>query len=332
MSKPRPTMRDVANLAGVTQPTVSYVINGTANISEEVKEKVYRAIRELHYEPNYNARVLKTNKSSMIGIIIPDISNEYYAKMVNLVEAELTRQNYTIMISSTNYDEETESSCVRQMLLYNVDGIIVMYQLLNRNCWKLLQESGRKVAVLEGGNVCRNLPCIDVDDHLGGYIAARHLIMQGRKRIVYVGQNVKMEALTARYQGYVDAMKEAGLFQKALVYETAGPGDKWKEGVAIGQRLLAQEIDGMIVSSDIVAVGILKVLLQAGKKIPEEIALVGYDDIPLAELFVPALTSVAQPMEEMCAFAVEQMLKSNSGKKEATKRTLTPKLKIRDTA
>ena len=130
MRKGRPTMKDVAALAGVTQPTVSYVINGTATISEEVKEKVNRAIKELNYEPNYTARALKTNRSEIIGILIPDISNEYYSRMVSLISTMLRKRGYTTMVSSTNYEKDTEMDSLRKMLTYNVDGMIVAYCLL----------------------------------------------------------------------------------------------------------------------------------------------------------------------------------------------------------
>lgn len=331
MSTKRATMKDVAELAGVTQPTVSYVINGTANISAEVKERVERAIQELNYKPNYSAIALKTNKTGMIGIIIPDIINEYYAKMVDIAEKLLTEQKYTVLINSTNYSQELEEKCVRQQINYNVEGIIVMYQLISEKSRELLRQSGKKVVMLEGGNGCQGIPCINTDNYYGGYTAAEYLLRQGRRDIVYVEQNASLEALKDRKQGYIDAMKKAGVYREELICYTEGPGEKWKEGLVLGERLLPMQIDGIIVSSDVVAVGIIKTLLMGGKKIPDQISVVGYDDVPLAQVFIPALTTIAQPVKEMCSLAVAGVTGADEkcGEKEVL---LRPRLVIRETA
>ncbi len=327
MSKERPTMKDVADLAGVTQPTVSYVINGTANISGEVREKVNQAIRELNYKPNYFARVLKTNKTDIIGVVIPDISNEYYARITYTAESMLKKKGYTIIIYSTNYDREVEEKSIKQLLTYNAEGIIIMYELGNPKCWDMLQNSGKTAVVLEGGNNCGNIPCINTDNYFGTYTATKYLLSKGRKKIAYIGQNVKIEALEERCRGYREAMEEAGLLHEDLICNTSGPGDKWREGVILGHRLATSDVDGVIVSSDIIAVGILKTLLIAGKRIPHDVSIIGYDDIPLAELFVPALTTVAQPIEQMCSLAVEMI----GSIKELKNESLKPKLVIRET-
>ncbi len=328
MRKGRPTMKDVAALAGVTQPTVSYVINGTATISEEVKEKVNRAIKELNYEPNYTARALKTNRSEIIGILIPDISNEYYSRMVSLISTMLRKRGYTTMVSSTNYEKDTEMDSLRKMLTYNVDGMIVAYQLLNEECWKVLKDAGCNGVVLEGGSAAKGLSCMNTDNFYGAYEAVKFLQKQGRKYIAYVGQHTELEAIRDRFQGYQKAMEEEGMYDPKLVCDTEGPSDKWQEGIHLGKKLLRFGADGILVSSDIVAAGILKTFLNAGKKVPEEVAVIGYDDVPLAEVFVPALSTVAQPIQEMCQFAVERVLDKRPERKTEV---LKPKLILRET-
>ena len=135
MPRKKPTMKDVAKLAGVTQPTVSYVINGTATISEEVRERVYKAIEELHYKPNYNAVALKTQRTRTIGIIIADITNAYYAHMVSLLEKELTRNGYLTLIGSTGYKERVETELIERFLDHNVEAFIICYELGDPKCW-----------------------------------------------------------------------------------------------------------------------------------------------------------------------------------------------------
>lgn len=328
MSKEKPTMRDVADLVGVTQPTVSYVINGTANISEEVKERVNWAIKELNYKPNYYAVALKTNKSNTIGIIIPDITNAYYSVMVSIVEKTLIKEGYTIIINSTDYNKATEENALKQMILHDVEGVIVMYQFSNKRCWQYLRDSGKKVVVLEGGSACGEFPCINTDNYYGGYTAAKALLDEGRTKIAYVGQTSKIQALVDRCQGYKDAMKEYGQVEGIQIYKTDGPADKWKEGKSIGKKI--RDVDGIVVSSDVITVGILKTLLMSNIKVPQDISIIGYDDIPLAELFVPSLTTIAQPIDEMCRLAVEKLLKLLAGE-TVENQLLKPRLVIRET-
>lgn len=324
-------MRDVAKLAGVTQPTVSYVINNTASISDEVRDKVNRAIAELSYKPNYFARGLKTNKSNMIGVVIPDITNEYYAIMVNRIERLLLHEHFGIVIQSTNYRASLEEKGLRNLIDYNVDGIIMTYQPVGKDSCNILLNHGAPTVILEGGSSCADIPCINTDNHLGGYTAARYLLDQGRRKVAYVGQKVKNDALKERCNGFLSAMREFGIDGLDYVMETQGPANKWYEGVQLGKQLLKMPLDGLIVSSDIVAVGIIKQLLTSGIQIPQQIAVVGYDDIPIAELFAPSLTTVTQPLEKMCTLAIEKLMLAMQGK-PVTGELLRPKLVRRESA
>lgn len=312
MKKKQPTMKDVARLAGVTQPTVSYVINGTAAISDEVKERVNKAIEELHYKPNYNAVALKTKKSHVIGIIVPDIANSYYSQMVSLMEKKLTKQGYTVLINSTGYKGKVETQVVKRLLAHNVEAFIVAYQFTNSECWAILGDSEKKVIAVEAGKDGAIFPEIEADNYTGAYTATKYLIEKGRKKIAYIGQNVNMDALRLREEGYIKALEE-GTQREPIIYRTDRPGEKWQEGIAIGRKLIGLHIDGLLVSSDEIAVGILKTLLSSGVNIPEDISVIGYDDIPIAKLFIPELTSVAQPIEEICEYAVNMLFKAVAG-------------------
>ncbi len=334
MSLNKPTMKDVARLAGVSQPTVSYVINGSASISAEVKARVNDAIKELNYKPNYIAKALKTNSSDIVGIIIPDILNQYYARLLQLLEEDLHNKNYQVIIYSTSYNGRIEETSVRQLLSYNVHAIIALYQFTNKKCWDLLKGFNKPVVAIEGGTYCASLgiPCINVDSHLGGYMATRHLLAMGRKRIAYVHQNSDIEALRERCDGYIEAMKAAGLYQPTDIFTTKNPNDKWNEGKSIGKKLALHPYDGIIACSDLIAVGIIKELQLCGKHVPEEVAVIGYDDVPIAELFIPSLTTVAQPLEEICAHAMEIIFNQNNKDDSSPAPTLQPKLIKRETA
>ena len=334
MSKDNPTMKDVARLAGVSQPTVSYVINGSASISKEVRERVNEAIRQLNYKPNYYAKALKTNSSEIVGIIIPDIINQYYARLLQLLEEDLHAKNYQVIIYSTSYNGKIEETSVRQLLAYNVHAIIALYQFTNKKCWDLLKAFSKPVVAIEGGSYCASLgiPCINADSRLGGYMATRHLLGMGRKRIAYIHQNSDIEALQERCEGYMEAMKAAGLFQPTDIFVTKNPNDKWNEGKMLGKKLALHPYDGIIACSDLIAVGIIKELQRAGKQVPDQVAVIGYDDVPIAELFIPALTTIAQPLEEICAIAIEIIFSPADRGAGIPIPTLQPKLIKRESA
>ena len=328
--KKNPTMRDVAKLADVTQPTVSYVINNTATISDEVRDRVNSAIKKLNYKPNYFARGLKTNKSNLIGIVIPDILNEFFVSIVNELK-KMLEEKFCIVIQSTNYDAVSEEKELRSLIAHNVEAIVFAYQPTGNNILNILRNYGRPVVILEGGTRCGDIPCINTDNFYGGYTASKYLLDLGRKKIAYIGQHGHIEALRERYRGFSEAVKDRGIKGPYLNFETKDPGNKWDEGVRLGKELLHYHLDGIVVSSDVIAVGILKSFLTAGKKVPGDIAIIGYDDIPLAKLVVPALTTMAQPIVEMCTLAVNKILQGLYGE-TVINEFVRPELIIRETA
>ena len=302
MAGKKPTMKDVAKLAGVTQPTVSFVLNGTATISEEVRERVLKAIEELHYKPNYNAVALKTRRTHVVGVMLPDLTNAFYSRIASCLERELIEAGYLAMISSTGYDQKIELDVVNRFLDHNVDAIITAYEIGNPDCWKLLRDSGEKVVTIEAGKRGAGFSGVDMDNYFGAYTAAKHLLSEGRRKIVFIGQNTTIEALAIREQGYIDALAENAM--EPVIYRTEDTAEKWTGGIGIGERLAKEhEADGILVSSDEIAVGIIKALLSNGARVPEDVSVIGYDNIPLSRLYIPELSTVAQPVDEICSCA-----------------------------
>lgn len=332
MAEKKTTMKDVARLAGVTQPTVSYVLNGTASISEEVRERVLKAVETLNYRPNYNAVALKTRRTNEIGIIIPDITNTYYSSMVSMLERELTKMGYLGFFGSTGYQKKTEREILDRFLYHNVDAFIIAYQLGDPECWKMLKNSGKKAITIEAGKAGEGFPGIEMDNHFGAYNAVKRLYEEGRRHIVYISQTYGIEALILREQGYIDAVKDFGVQKEPVILSTDITEGKWKAGTQIGEQLAdAKEIDGILVSSDEIAVGLIKTLMSSGINIPGDISVIGYDNIPLAELYIPGLTTVAQPIEEVCVKAGEMIGKLMRGE-SAESLVLRPELIVRETA
>ncbi|MDR0584933.1 MAG: LacI family transcriptional regulator [Treponema sp.] len=326
------TMKDVARLAGVTQPTVSHVINGTASISTAVSDKVLEAIKKLNYRPNELARGLKTNTSRTIGIVTPDITNSYYACIAKEIESLLVKKGYIAFLSNTNYDRESERVLVDKLLRYNVDGVLILCEFLNRKPLKHLESYGVPVVFLDDEPEDHAGCMISTENERGGYLAAKHLIDRGRRRIAYLGEKMSLFPLRMRYKGYRMALTESNIqpdeniivLDNDMVYN-------FNKGLKYSKDMLAQKPDAVFASTDIIAIGFIYACVEAGIKIPDDIAIVGYDNIPLASLMNPSLSTVIQPVESIAARAVEQLFLQIDSRPYEKYIVLEPQLVIRNT-
>ncbi|MDR1411540.1 MAG: LacI family transcriptional regulator [Spirochaetaceae bacterium] len=326
------TMKDVARMAGVTQPTVSHVINGTASISKEVSEKVLEAIRKLNYRPNELARGLKTNTSKTIGIVTPDITNSYYACIAKEIEILLVEKGYIAFLSNTDYNRASEQNVVDKLLRYNVDGILILCEFLNREPLKHLESYGVPAVFLDDGPQERGGCMISTDNEKGGYLAAKHLIDRGHRRIAYLGEKMSLHSLRMRYEGYRKALAESGISaDEDLMILDNDTVYNFGKGIKYSESMLAKKPDAVFASTDMIAIGFMRACANAGIKIPDDIAIVGYDNIPLAALTMPSLSTITQSVEDIAANAVEQLFLqiNNQGYEKCV--VLEPELVIRNT-
>ncbi|MDR1929513.1 MAG: LacI family transcriptional regulator [Treponema sp.] len=325
-------MKDVARLAGVTQPTVSHVINGTASISKAVSDKVLEAIETLNYRPNELARGLKTNTSRTIGIVTPDITNSYYACIAKEIEILLIKRGYIAFLSNTDYNKESEQALVDKLLRYNVDGVLILCEFLNRKPLKYLESYDIPVVFLDDEPVDHAGCMISTENEQGGYLAAKHLIDRGRRRIAYLGEKVSLFPLRMRYEGYRMALMESNIpHDKDLMILDNDMVYNFSKGLKYGKGILTKKPDAVFASTDIIAIGFMRACADAGIKIPDDIAIVGYDNIPLASLMTPALSTVTQSVEDIASNAVEQLFLQINKQPYEKNIILEPRLVIRKT-
>jgi DNA-binding LacI/PurR family transcriptional regulator len=326
------TMKDVALLAGVTQPTVSHVINGTARISKVVSGRVMEAIKKLNYHPNELARGLKTNTSRTIGIVTPDITNSYYACIAKEIESLLIKRGYIAFLSNTDYNQESEQVLVDKLLRYNVDGVLILCEFLNRKPLKHLESYGIPVVFLDDEPEEHTNCMISTDNERGVYLATRYLIERGRRRIAYLGEKVSLFPLRMRYDGYRKALAESDIpLNKELIILDNDMVYNFGKGLKYGESILTKKPDAVFASTDIIAIGFMRACANAGIRIPDDIAIVGYDNIPLASLMTPSLTTVMQPVEEIATSAVEQLFLQIDEQPYEKYIVLKPQLVIRKT-
>lgn len=294
------SIREVAKLAGTSPATVSRVLNGTAKVSQEKEERILRVIKETGYIPNEAARVLFKKTSKTIGLVIPSIRNPYFTELASHVDASAEKYGYRPILFCTNYDPEKEKAAIQSLISTSADAIIVA------SCTESIKETLANcpvlVVALDATFVDANVKaCIYCDYYEGGRLAAEHLINCGCKNIVCIKGPQNRYSANARYQGYADVCKERDIPEQTIECDY-----DFIRGLAMTEELLNKYpgVDGIIACNDIVAISTYKVLRKRGIIVPDNIQLVGFDDISIATLLSPELTTISQPIETMVETAI----------------------------
>jgi LacI family transcriptional regulator, galactose operon repressor len=294
-----PTMYDVAKLAGVSQPTVSRVLNQNATdipISEETRQRVIEAINQLGYRRNNVARSLRTQRTHTVALLIADISNGFYHPIARTVQDIARKHGYEVLIANSDHVYENEKHFCEIVLGHGVDGVIMVpIHLTNEDLAYYVSQTHIPFVVLAEQIVHPQIDVVFVNDVLATYEVTRWLISdKGHTRIGYIGVPADLPPGPRRLRGFTQAMEEAGLeMDKRFMPES----DFTLEG---GRKVARKMIEAgdmpsaLMVANDLMAIGIILELQEAGYSIPEDVAIVGFDDIPEATIIRPALTTIAQ--------------------------------------
>lgn len=289
------SIREVAKIAGVSASTVSRVMNGTARVDEEKKQRVLAAIEQTGFRPNELARALYKKSSKIIGVIVPDIENPFFGELAKAAEESAYRSGYKILLCNSNDDPKKEIMNIQMLTQMNADGIIIMTNCDNTS--DVLGNCPIPVVLLDrtlsgDGEIAH----IEADHCKGGYLAAEHLVECGCKNIVCLRGPMKLSSAKKRYQGYLEICKKYGLKEQWIdcTYDYESGSKAIKEALKKYPNL-----DGVIASNDMVAISVYKELSKMGYKVPEEIQLIGFDDTKFSRLCSPEITTVSQPIREM---------------------------------
>ncbi len=325
------TIHDVAREAGVSASTVSRVLNGTAPVNEEKRRRVLHAVEKLNYRPNALARGLKKKRTYTIGLIVPDITNPFFAEVAKGVEDASRDYGYTVILCNSENDPARERTYLNVLGEKQVDGVIFVTAGSNEVNRSTPLESPIPLVMLD-----REIPGIHadsvlVDNKRGAYEAARHLLTLGHKRIGIITGPLPLSTAVERWEGYRKAMREAGVPVDPRLVKNGG--FTFEGGYAAMQEILGEgdPPSALLASSDIMALGAMKAIEECGFRIPEDVAVVGFDDIMVASLVKPALTTVAQPKRQMGQLAVEMIVERlERGRKRVRRVLLAPRLVIRE--
>lgn len=330
MSEKKPNIYDVAALAGVSHQTVSRVFNNQPNIRPATKAKVEEAMAQLGYQPNPAARSLVTAKSNMIGLLVSDTGLYGPAGMLNAMERQARQAGYfAITVAVRSDSPEAWEEGIRHLAKMHVEGIATI--ALRSEVLQLATSimPNVKMVAIDADDEADQVRAVGIDNFKGAHMATQHLIELGHRQILHIaGPSTSSEA-SSRLRGYQKAMTEAGL--KTSVVQ----GDWTAEtGYRIGVEL---DLDGaaptaIFTANDHLALGLIKALSARGVSIPEDISLVGFDDIPEAPYFLPPLTTVRQDFTQLGELAIQVLLSDLAGTKRKKMATITPQLVLRESA
>lgn len=302
-------MKDVARLAGVSTSTVSHVINKDRFVSDAIRVRVEDAVRTLNYAPSALARSLKLNQTRTIGMLITASSNPFYSELVRGVERSCFERGYSLVLCNTEGDEQRMNRNLETLLQKRVDGLLLLCTETHQPSPAIMTRyPAIPTVMMDWSPFEGDSDVIQDNSLLGGDIATRHLIEKGFTRIACVTGPLDKTPARLRLEGYRTAMQRAGLAVPEG-YEVIGDFE-FGGGLRAMQSLLAlpEPPQAVFMGNDAMAVGAYQALYQAGLRIPQDIALVGYDDIELARYMTPPLTTIHQPKDELGELAIDVLI------------------------
>lgn len=324
------SIRDIARLAGVSTATVSRVMNNTGRFSEETRQRVLKIVEENGYVANAAAKNLREARSKTVGLIVPDIANDFYSNLAFHVEQAFAQEGYSVFVCSTKNDEEAEWRYLRTLASKQVDGIVCI------GGSSALGEAARQKHIpmvcvdrypVDGPSVSRVIS----DDVTGGYIAMKHLLEQGCRSIVILAKIVKHASLE-RMDGYLNALHEYGLSEDrryTLVLPGVAPSLEETDRLVSEFLQSGLPIDGICAGSDHYAAAALPALKRAGLRMPEDVKVIGYDDSVYARITDPQLSSVRRFPEDMARRGCRMLLDLIEGREVPEEEIVPVELVVR---
>ena len=324
------TIKEVSRLAGVSISTVSRVLNESGPVSNDTREKVMTVVDELDYKPNAMAQALVTNRSNGIGVVVNEISSPFYNGIISGIEKRVEAEGMHLVVSSGHNNRETEKEALEFLKKGRSDAIVMQFDACTDFDFLDWTKDCQPFAIV--GRYITELAdsCIYIDNDLGGRLATEHLISKGHKNIAHISGPLAMQDSRNRLQGYQAALRKADLPIKEDYFVE---GDFLESGgYRATKRLLERNTNmtAIFTANDQMAAGALKALRDENISVPNDISLIGYDDVMLAQYLYPALTSIRQPLLEMGQAAANLVLNALGKQDVEVKNKFEPVLVERD--
>lgn len=320
------TIEEVARAAGVSVATVSRVLNESATVKEETADKVRAAIRELNYSPNLSARNLRKNESRVILVLAPNFLNPFYANILTGIGETARESGYSVLIYSSSGDAKNEKKALRMLESHRADGAILLGCSMNYSWMKKYTDHYPIVQCCEYAEELK-APSISIDNYSAAYNMVKHLHSLGHEKIGMVTADNEFISTFLRRTGYKRALSECGLTAKPEWTAKADANYSFASGAEAARALLTMEDrpTALFCISDIIALSVISVASELGIRVPEDLAVSGFDDVDYTTMFHPYLTTVAQPCYDMGCKSLNLLLDIISGRTEmAAERLFVP--------
>ena len=323
------TVSDIAKRAGVSAATVSRVMNDTDYpVRAELRARVLDAAAQLNYKPNVFSQILKGSPSREIGVIVPSITNLFYAQLVSSVEEECLRRGYTPIICSSQNSSELEKRHLENLERKQVEGVLLSCVHLNDSLLDALADSTRAFVLFDQTTPGYGGDCVGFDFFAGGYMATKHLLDCGHRDIAFLSGPIDRPSRNQYFEGYRRALRDAGvrmnnrrvvLYGDSEINSDASLETDFRYGWELGRILMQGDYlpDALVMVNDMMAIGTIKYLEQEGVRVPQDISVIGFDDISICSMVSPALTTIVQPARETGRLASQILLDRLEGKEVA---------------
>lgn len=300
------TIKDIARLAKVSVGTVSNYLNGTAHVAEDTRQQIETVINQLNYHPNMNARSLRSKRTQSLGLLVPNISNPFFSEIARLIERYAWEAGYQIFLCDSDGDKEREEAHLETLYQRRVDGVIIIHTG-NKSLRRLVENWSIPTIFVD--RHLKGLPSIVSDNELGGKLSLEHLLSLGHVRVAIMAGDAHVDNVQERLKGAYDVLDQHGI---------EVPGDYRIEGTQSletgieAHRFwdLPEYPTAVFTTNDVIALGVWHSCLARGLRIPEDVSLIGFDNIQWSALTVPPLTTVAQDIEAICNGAVTALDKA----------------------
>lgn len=307
------------------------MISNNRNVSALTREKVQKAIKELGYHPSHIARALVTGRIDVVALIIGDIRNPFYAELTRVIREVLSRSGYLTVLSESDYDPVKEESYIRSAAGYGFSGVIMFTAMETQSLINQLRILGCPVVLLNRYLPSYETDVVSVDNYLGGFMAAKHLLAMKHYKVAVLAGPQQSSASRERLRGFVDAYKECDL---DIPGERIVHGNlKIDSGYEFAVRLSMERwnVTAVFCGNDLMAIGLMEGLFKQGLRVPEDLSIVGYDDIDMGSFTKVKLTTVRQPINEMGKMAADILAERMHGRGGSYRRImLTPTLIVRE--
>ncbi|MEJ8303349.1 LacI family DNA-binding transcriptional regulator [Saccharibacillus sacchari] len=295
------TIKDVAKHAGVSVATVSRVLNETGYVHEDTRRMVEKAIEELNYTPNEVARSLYKRKSRLIGLLLPDITNPYFPQLARGVEDRMQESGFRLIFGNSDESEQKERHYIQTFVQNNVVGIISSTNFPGMDFYRRL-----KIPVVFLDRISSDRPAVYADGREGGRIAAQQIVERGSRRVAVLQGPAHIRPAQDRFQGAIEVLQDNGVSHEVIRTDSFALHEAEQKAKELFETV--PDADGVIASNDMAAIAVLHEALRLGKKVPEDVQIIGFDDIPLSGLLFPPLSTIRQPAYDMGYKAAELMI------------------------